>query len=99
MRRLLIALAGILTFAAITTSAGAFPTVSPGSVMRGADTTVVQVHSGPRACHWVRGRWWRDTRPYSTPGCRRGHRGWHHHHYWHRHVWWQRHVRWHRHHW
>ena len=90
MRKLFLIIAGLMMSGMIATSASALPGASraPAQV---TESAVIQVHSGPHACHWVGGRWWRDTRPYSTP-CyghwprwhRRCHCHWHHHHH-HRH--------------
>jgi hypothetical protein len=89
MRHLIFAFLSFLTIAAAVPAAQAMTPLPPGSIAGGATSNVMQVHTGPRACHFVRGRWWRDTRPYSTPGCYGGYRRWHHHHrrhgYWHWH--------------
>ena len=77
MRKLLIALAGVMTFAAFATSAGA---LSPGSIGGGlknaTEPGVVLVHRGSRACHRVRGVWYRDSRP--NRRCWAKHRYWRH---------------------
>ena len=93
MRKIILVFAAIAAMAGAASVAGAVPAGSLAGLKQAAESSVVQVHRGPHACHYVRGRWWRDTRPYSRPGCWGGWRRHHHHHphrgrwHWHR-GWW-----------
>lgn len=83
MRKILFALAGVLTFAAWAAPAGALsPAFVGGGLKNATEPGVVLVHRGSRACHKVRGVWYRDSRP--------NRRCWAKHRYWSRGLAWYR---------
>ena len=86
MRKVILIAAAFAALGLACTSASAMPGIAKAAVTPAS--AVVQVHSGPWACHWVRGRYWRDTRPYSRPCYGRGWNYGHHHHR-HCHCWWR----------
>ena len=87
MRKVILLAAAFAALGLAATSASAMPGVAKAAATPASD--VVQIHSGPWACHWVRGRYWRDTRPYSRPCYGHGWRYGHHHHHRHCHCWWR----------
>ena len=83
MRKTLILAASLLVAAAASAAAGTVPASSLKAAVASGGSEVVQVHRGHHACHLVRGKWWRDTRP-GSKRCWASRRYWHRGHMWYR---------------
>lgn len=84
MRRLLLpAAAGLVFAAAAASGAAALPAGALQDNITTQGSQVEQIHTGARACHVKRGKWWRDTRPYSKR-CWASRRYWRHGLMWYR---------------
>ncbi len=81
MRKSLVLAAGLLMASAASAAAGSLPAGYLKAAAAPGQSGVVQVHTGHHACHLVRGKWWRDSRPRSKR-CWASRRYWHHGHMW-----------------
>ena len=83
MWKTLVLAASLMVAAAASAAAGTVPASTLKAAVASGERGIVQVHTGHHACHLVRGKWWRDSRPRSKR-CWASRRYWHHGHMWYR---------------
>ena len=83
MRKTLVLAASLLVAAAASATAGTVPASTLKAAVTSGESGIVQIHTGHHACHLVRGKWWRDSRP-ASKRCWASRRYWRHGHMWYR---------------